>query len=131
MEQAMRATDLLLQTGGFAVVVLDMGSLTPTAALRVPLATWFRYRAAAERMQASVVLLTQTACAKSSAGLVLRMNQATELDEESTIFTGLSCRVEVTRERFQPTAKVVPLRKPPSRETGASWQARSTWAGAQ
>jgi len=129
MEQAMRATDLLLQTGGFAVVVLDMGSLAPDAALRVPLATWFRYRAAAERTQASVVVLTQTTCAKSSAGLVLRMEQATELNEESTVFTGLSCRVEVVRERFQPSAKVVPLRKPPVRETGAGWQARSAWAG--
>jgi hypothetical protein len=32
-------------------------------------------------------------------------------------------------ERFQPAAKVVPLRKPPARETGAGWQARSAWAG--
>ena len=130
MEQAMRATDLLLQTGGFAVVVLDMGSLAPDAALRVPLATWFRYRAAAERTQASVVVLTQTTCAKSSAGLVLRMEQAARMNEESTVFTGLSCRVEVVRERFQlSAAKVVPLRKPPVRETGAGWQARSAWAG--
>lgn len=129
MEQAMRSTDLLLQTGGFAVIVLDMASLTPEAALRVPLATWFRYRAAAERTQASVVLLTQSPRAKSSAGLVLRLQPAAELNEETTVFTGLSCRVEVTRERFQPAAKVVPLRKPPAHETGAGWQARSAWAG--
>ncbi|MFP5211722.1 MAG: recombinase RecA [Acidobacteriota bacterium] len=129
MEQALRATDLLLQTGGFAVVVLDMASLAPEVALRVPLATWFRYRAAAERTQASVLLLTQAACAKSSAGLVLRMRQAAEMNEESTVFTGLSCRVEAIRERFQTIAKVVPLRKPPARESGADWQARSAWAG--
>lgn len=131
MEQAMRATDLLLQTGGFAVLVLDMAGLSPEAAQRVPLATWFRYRAAAERTQASVVLLTQTSCAKSSAGLVLRMEQAEALQEEPTVFTGLSCRIELARERFQPAAKVVPLRKPPMRESAASWQARSTWAGAR
>jgi len=130
MEQALRAADLLLQAGGFAAVVLDMGSLTPEAVLRVPLATWFRYRAVAERTQASVVLLTQTACAKSSAGLVLRVEQAAELNEESTVFSGLSCHVEALRERFQPSiGKVVPLRKPPMRETGANWQARSIWAG--
>jgi len=131
MEQAMRATDLLLQTGGFAVIVLDMAGLPPEAALRVPLATWFRYRAAAERAHASVVLLTQVSCAKSSAGLVLRMEQAVALNEEPTVFMGLSCRVEVTRERFQPAAKVVPLRKPPARESAAGWQARSVWAGAR
>lgn len=129
MEQAMRATDLLLQTGGFAVVVLDMAGLPAEAALRVPLATWFRYRAAAERTQASVVLLTQRACAKSSAGLVLKMEQAAEISECSTVFTGLSCRMEVLRERFQPTTNVVLLRKPPMRASVADWQARSTWAG--
>lgn len=130
IDQALRATDLVLQTGGFAGIVLDMGSLAPEAALRIPLATWFRYRAAAERTQACVVLLTQAACAKSSAGLLLRTEQATASNEESTVFTGLPCRVKVVRERFQPSRpKVVPLRKPPARETGAEWHARSVWAG--
>jgi recombination protein RecA len=129
MEQAMRATDLLLQTGGFAVVVLDMASLAPETALRVPLATWFRYRAAAERTQSSVVVLTQTACAKSSAGLLLRMEKAAEAGDESTVFTGLACNIEVARERFKAPEKVVPLRKPPVRANIAAWQARSAWAG--
>jgi hypothetical protein len=131
MEQAMRATDLLLQTGGFAVVVLDMASLTPETALRVPLATWFRYRAAAERTQTSVVLLTQSACAKSSAGLLLRMDKAAEAGGESTVFTGLECNIEVARERFKAQERVVPLRKPPVRANIAAWQARSAWAGAR
>ena len=59
MEQALRVTDLLLQAGGFGAIVLDMGSLAPEHVTRIPLATWFRYRAAAERTQASVLLLTQ------------------------------------------------------------------------
>ena len=42
IEQALRSTDLLLQSGGFGAIVLDMGSLTPESASRVPLATWFR-----------------------------------------------------------------------------------------
>lgn len=129
MEQAMRATDLLLQTGGFAVVVLDMASLAPESALRVPLATWFRYRAAAERTQASVILLSQSACAKSSADLVLRMEKAAGVGNESTVFTGLECNMEVARERFKTEAKVVPLRKPPVRAHSASWQLRNAWAG--
>jgi recombination protein RecA len=73
MEQALRTTDLLLQGGGFSAIVLDMGSLAPEAVSRVPLATWFRYRAAAERTQSSIVLLTQHSCAKSSAELLLRL----------------------------------------------------------
>ena len=129
IEQALRATDLLLQAGGFSAIVLDMASLAPEFALRVPLATWFRYRAAAEHSQTSLLLLTQQACAKSSAGLVLQMQTAQELQKEATIFTGVQHGVEVTRERFQPApAKVVPLRKPPQRERGAYWQSTTTWA---
>ena len=129
IEQALRVTDLLLQAGGFSAIVLDMASLAPEFTLRVPLATWFRYRAAAEHSQTSLLLLTQRACAKSSAGLVLQMQTAHTLQKESTIFAGVQHGVEVTRERFQPaTAKVVPLRKPPQRVRGAYWQTEATWA---
>jgi recombination protein RecA len=130
MEQALRVTDLLLQTGGFSSIVLDMGSLPAEHASRVPLATWFRYRAAAEQSQGSIVLLTQHACAKSSAELVLCLEPAAARDDASTVFTGFDCRVEVARERFSaPQSNVLPLRKPPQRATIAGWQTRTTWAG--
>src|SRR5579863_10416038 len=64
--------DLLLQAGGFSAIVLDMAGIAPEHAARVPLATWFRYRAAVERTRASLLLLTQHSCAKSSAELLLR-----------------------------------------------------------
>jgi recombination protein RecA len=128
--QALRATDLLLQVGGFSAIVLDLGNIAPEHALRIPLDKWHRYRLAAERSQASVLLLTQHACAKSSAGLVLQMLPGRPLRDETTVFTGLEYRVEVIRERFKPTAtNVVPLRKPPTRTTGATWRGRSAWAG--
>ena len=132
MEQALRVTDLLLQAGGFSAIVLDMGSIAPEYASRVPLATWFRYRAAAEKSQASILLLSQHACAKSSAGLVLRLQPGNALHEEKTVFTGVEYCVEVTRERFQPVStNVIPLRKPPQRARDASWQSRAAWAGAR
>jgi recombination protein RecA len=130
IEQALRVTDLLLQAGGFSAIVLDMGSIAPEHASRVPLATWFRYRAAAEKSQASILLLTQHACAKSSAGLVLRLQPGNALNDEATVFTGVEYRVEVARERFKPvSSNVIPLRKPPRRATDASWQSRTPWTG--
>jgi recombination protein RecA len=132
LEQALRVTDLLLQAGGFSAIVLDMGSIAPEYASRVPLATWFRYRAAAEKSQASILLLTQHACAKSSAGLVLRLQPGNALREEKTVFTGVEYCVEVAQERFQPVStNVVPLRKPPQRVKDARWQSRTAWAGAR
>lgn len=130
MEQALRAADLLLQAGGFSVVVLDMGSLAPEYAARVPLATWFRYRAAAERTQASVLLLTQHSCAKSSGELLLRFQPGCANDDEATVFTGSAYRLEVERRRFSQTpVNGLPLRKPPQSVSAAEWRSQATWAG--
>ncbi|MGD0347792.1 MAG: recombinase RecA [Terracidiphilus sp.] len=130
LDQALRATDLVLQGGGFSAIVLDLGSLAPEFASRVPLATWFRYRAAAERTQASILLLAQHGCAKSSAELSLRMLPGEALRDEATVFTGMAHCIEVARRRFTSTEEnVVPLRKPPQRANAASWQSRAAWAG--
>lgn len=129
IEQALRATDLLLQAGGFRAVVLDMGSIAPEHVLRVPLATWFRYRGAAERTQASVVLMTQHTCAKSASELLLRFHSGRASAEEATVFSGIDHAIQVKRRRFATAEEnVVSLRKPPQRHTEAQWQSRSTWA---
>ena len=130
IEQALRVTDLLLQSGGFSAIVLDMGSLAAEVVSRVPLATWFCYRAAAERTQSSILLLTQHPCAKSSAELVLRFHPASSICDESTVFSGIEPRVEVVRRRYTETpSNVIPLRKPPQSVNVASWQSRTVWAG--
>ena len=112
--------------------MLDLSSLAPEFSSRVPLATWFRYRAAAERTQASILLLTQYAHGKSSAELSLRFEPGEALRDEVTVFTGIEYQVEVARQRFAGTAgNVVPSRKPPQRANAASWQSRTAWAGAR
>lgn len=132
LEQALRVADLLLQAGGFAAVVLDMGGMAPEFATRVPMATWFRYRAAAERAQASLLVLAQHGCAKSSAELLLRFAPGRARSEEATVFTGIDHDVEVERRRLiQPQANVVSLRKPPHSETSACWRSQAAWAGAR
>lgn len=128
LEQALRSADLLLQGGGFSAIVLDMGSLAPEFVSRVPLATWYRYRTAAERTQSSILLLTQYACAKSSAELVLQLHAAEPICDEPTVFSGIQPRVEVMRHRYpQIAGNVVPIRKPPQREDAATWQSRTVW----
>ena len=108
--------------------------LAPEYVTRVPLATWFRYRAAAERTQASVVLLTQHACATSSGELQLKFHAGNARCDEATVFTGIEHCVEVVRRRFaQPQThsqtNVVSLRKPPQNVNAATWRTRTTWAG--
>lgn len=133
LDQALRVTDLILQAGGFSAIALDMGSVAPEFSLRVPLATWFRYRAAAERSHASVILLTQQACAKSSAGLVLYLQPGSTQEEGSAILTGAEFSVRIARERFaRPDHSGVidfSSRKPPQSDHGLRWQTQSPWAG--
>jgi hypothetical protein len=130
--RAMQVTDLLLQAGGFSAIVLDMGSIAPEFSSRVPLATWFRYRAAAERTQSSILLLTQYACAKSSAGLLLRFQATEPLQTEPTLLTSLEHRIEVSRERFATAHdNVIPIRKPPQSERSTLWKTHTAWSGSR
>src|SRR5882724_4038366 len=48
IEQALRVTDLLLQSGGFGLVAMDLGDVPDLAARRIPLASWFRFQRAVE-----------------------------------------------------------------------------------
>ena len=130
IEQALRSTDLLIQTGGFSAIVLDLGGVQPQFAARIELSTWHRYRVAAEQTQSSIVLLSQYACAKSSCELQLRLFPMEDSREERTVFTGLNARVEVLRQRFTETpTNVVPMRKPPKRVHEACWNQRTSWVG--
>lgn len=132
IEQALRVTDLILQAGGFSAIVLDLGGIAPEYAVRVPLATWFRYRAAAERAQASLILITQHACAKSSGELLIRFAPGAACGDEKTLFTGMEHSIELERIRIAHDASnVVLLRKPPRRVTSANWRSQSIWAGAR
>jgi recombination protein RecA len=133
LDQALRATDLLLQTGGFAALVLDLGTIAPAEVSRIPLATWFRFRAAADRTRTTIILLTQHPCAQTSAELVLRT--AVQLPDAGTVLAGLAYSVELVRQRFQPAnpttqpQRVLTLRKPPQRATSTTWQAACYWTG--
>jgi recombination protein RecA len=130
VEQALRSADLLIQTGGFSAIVLDFGDIASEVVSRIDLSTWHRYRVAAEQTQASIVLLSQYACAKSSSELQLRLSSLEDTQEERTVFTGLGAHVEVLRQRFTQTpSNVVPMRKPPQSVREARWTHRASWVG--
>jgi hypothetical protein len=121
LEQGMRATDLLLQAGGFAVIVLDLGDTAPEQASRIPLATWFRYRQAAERTQCSLVVLGARGYAKSAAAVVLECAARNVEQRGETVLRGFEFQVRRERERQAPIE--ITTRKPPA----ATWQANAAW----
>jgi recombination protein RecA len=75
VEQALKTADLLLQSGGFGVVVLDLSDIPPAIARRVPLTSWFRFRRAVENTPTVLLALEQQPYAKAAASLVLGMTR--------------------------------------------------------
>lgn len=129
MEQGVRSANLLLETGGFGAIILDMGSIAPEYVARIELSTWHRYRLAAERTQSSILLLSQHPCAKSSSELQLRLLPAGMMSEDTTVFNGMQPQIEVVRHRFTQTkSNVITMRKPPQNVRSACWHNRATWA---
>jgi hypothetical protein len=124
LDQALRATDLLLQAGGFAAIVLDLGGTAPEHASRIPLATWFRFRQAAGRTRCSLVVLGQDTYAQSSAALVLECAPRYAMEEQETVLNGFTYEVRRGRGTTEEcTFPINRVRKPPA----STWQATGSW----
>lgn len=73
IEQALRATDLLIQGGGFGMIAVDLSDIPPETVRQVQLHVWFRFRRAVEDSSTILLLLEQESNAKTCASLVLRL----------------------------------------------------------
>ena len=72
-DQALRAADLLIQSGGFGLVAVDLSDVAPKIVRYVPLNAWFRFRRAVEDTPTILMVIEQEANAKTCASLVLRL----------------------------------------------------------
>ncbi len=121
LEKAIRAADHVLQSGGFRVVVLDLASIPAKQALRIPSATWFRFRRAAQEADAIMLLLTQEPCSRSSAACVIECSARGANGKQSNVFSGNGYTAEIARQR---TANAYG-KKAPGR--AAAWEALTPW----
>lgn len=81
-QHALKSTDLLIQGGGFGLVVLDMADTAEAMARRIPMASWFRLRHAAERTGAALVAVEGQIHARSCSTLQI------ELQHKKTLWIG-------------------------------------------
>ena len=79
LEQALRVTDLLLQSGGFGLVAIDLGDVADAAARRIPLASWFRFQRAVEPTSTVLLVVAQAPCAPTCASLLIRLQAGQRL----------------------------------------------------
>ncbi len=148
LEQVLKVTDLLLQGGGFGMVVLDLGDIPVESARRVPLTSWFRFRRAVESTATVLLVVEREPCAKTCASLVVRLQRtavcaldtapSTEtefhgwkvLDHETSaippvnvvshavLLHGMQLRAEVVRSWAQ---------RKPMHSVGANFELRAAW----
>jgi len=118
IDQTLRATDLLLQGGGFGFIALDLSDVRAEVLRHVPLDAWFRFRRAVEDTPTILVVLEPESNAKTCASLVLRMEaeparwsttletHAAEIfrSPSSWLFEGLGIHAELLRSRMQSSA---------------------------
>jgi hypothetical protein len=133
LEQVLRATDLLLESGGFGLIILDLADVPPQAARRIPLTTWFRFRRAVENKSTILLAIEEQPIAGSCSSLLLQLEAAKrrktirmagetrpEISSPSHahLLTGLEMNAELIRSRIE--------RKP---ARSMMFETKTAWAG--
>ena len=75
LEHAFKAADLLLQGGGFGLVVLDLGDVPAQQARRVISSWWYRFRRVVENKPTALVVIAADSCVRSCAAMTLEMKK--------------------------------------------------------
>jgi hypothetical protein len=105
---APRATELVLTTGGFGLVVLDLAEAAPH-----PL-PWPRLARAAERTRTTLLVLSHQTCTGSHAALGLEVGiRQAQWDHRRclpTLFDGIAVALTVTRHRYGTPGRTLTMR---------------------
>ena len=77
--QALKSADLLVHSGGWGVIVLDVGDIPPQTIRRLPVSYWYRFRRAIENTPTAFLVLETEPFVKNCAALALELPAATPL----------------------------------------------------
>jgi recombination protein RecA len=78
VEQAFKAADILIQSGGFGVIAIDLGNVDERLIRKIPLTTWFRFARVMEALPTALVIMLPYSAAQSCAALTLIMESSAE-----------------------------------------------------
>lgn len=96
LEQAFKSADLLLQSGGFGIVAVDLSGFSERLLNKIQPATWFRFAHVVEKRETALVFIAQQPQATSCAGLVLNLKTKSPVWRDN-LLTNLDVEVEVLR----------------------------------
>lgn len=90
LEQAFKATDLLLHAGGFGLVILDIGDVAGKDARRIISSWWYRFRRTVENRPTAIVVIAEEACTRSCAALTLELHGTGEWSRNLLNFNSIN-----------------------------------------
>ena len=129
LEQLLRTTDLLLESGGFGMIALDLGDIGPQNARRIPLATWFRFRRAVEPTPTVLLAVERQSIAGSCSSLLIKLgsiklstpeNKANPTPTHSQLLTEVKITAELMRTRMD---------RKPVRSAEITFASKTAWTG--
>ena len=99
LEQAFKVADILLQSGGFGLIAVNLSGIPERVVRKVPLSSWFRFSRVIEKFPAALVFVAEEPHATSCAGLVLRVgiDACSRVPFSGNLLTHLELQVEVVR----------------------------------
>jgi len=126
LEQVLRATDLLLESGGFGLIILDLADIPPQSARRIPLTTWFRFRRAVEHKPTILLAIEHHPIAGSCSSLLLQLGIPStrdfDCDSNYSTHVNLLCGLEINAELIRSRLDRKPARS-------VMFETKTAWVG--
>jgi hypothetical protein len=130
VEQLLRVADLLLESGGFGMIALDLGDVPPQTARCIPLTTWFRFRRAVEHTPTVLLAIERQSIAGSCSSLLIKLgakslrrefaDSNSSLPSHAQLLTDVEITAELVRSR---------LERKPVRSAEIVFTSKTAWAG--
>jgi recombination protein RecA len=130
LEQVLKVTDLLLQSNGFGVIVLDLGDIPARSARRIPLASWFRFRRVVEHTPTVLLVVEQQPIAGSCSSVLIKVSGKKLLALGSQLSGNRPTHAELLG-KFEIAAELLRTRldRKPPQSAIANFCNRPAWAG--
>jgi hypothetical protein len=106
LDRAVKALNLVLQAGGFDLVVLDLAEVPIEAIRRLPFTTWFRLQRTLEGSRTACLLAAPAPVARGAGGVTLQLSRAEGSGTgwsgqagQVRLFLGLDVQAHIVRSR--------------------------------
>ncbi len=93
LDRAIKALNIVLQAGGFGLVVLDLGEVAAQTIKRLPYTTWVRLQRVIEGSDTACVVIGSESIARSAGGVTVQLAAGQTRDPHRGSCDGVAARV--------------------------------------